>query len=203
MNFAEWADINSQNIQVQIDNNEEFVDVPDGEYLVSLEVADVRFTKVGSFPMGHMRFRILNGEFAGKCIFVNRILAKRDGKDGQRIGMFLRFLSSLDLVDRQHIKFENLEQLNLLLGNILAFCTRENIEIVLQKQTVEKNGRMFENLIPQKVMRGMPPAQPERPAYQGGYQQPERPAYQGGFQQPAAPQGYAPRQQQNDEQIPF
>lgn len=56
-------------------NGGEYVDVPKGEYVVKIEKMELKEAKSGA-PMVAVRFRILDGEFAKSCLFMNQVVTQ-------------------------------------------------------------------------------------------------------------------------------
>lgn len=92
----------------------EYKEVPDGEYVCKLEKLELGETKKDGKPMIKGTFRILQGEFKKSCLFVNQVFTT-----GFPQHKGLQFLRSLQVFDESEIDFDgNFETFNDLLLDI-------------------------------------------------------------------------------------
>ena len=77
----------------------EFEDLPKGTYIVSIEKMELGATKEGNKPMFTVQCKVLEGEYKGRNIFMNRVIYgnKNSEKwnDGKAIRTVIAFLEKL------------------------------------------------------------------------------------------------------------
>lgn len=99
MDFSKFdSQINSDQLQKDIaeaaQNNQQFDETPNGTYVTKVEKLEVGETKDGR-PMLKAQFRIVEGDYKKKCLFVNRVLFGTKN-DGNMIASAIGFLNTLD-----------------------------------------------------------------------------------------------------------
>lgn len=76
INFDDFdSAIDLKGLQKEIDEAKDFEDVPDGDYIVSLDKMEVKKTKNGDKLMLAVQCKIKEGENKGRLIFFNRVIA--------------------------------------------------------------------------------------------------------------------------------
>lgn len=78
----------------------EFKDVPDGNYVCNLEKLELGESKTHK-PMVKAMFRIIEGSFKKQCLFVNQVITP-----GFPLHKGLEFLRSLDVLEESEIDFD-------------------------------------------------------------------------------------------------
>lgn len=124
--MADWSkykNITGDTINQDIDSlGGNDVEVPDGEYLVSIERMEVKPTKTSGDPMLAVWFKIVDSkssnEFVNKMIFMNHVLLKGDKNDSYRIKIANEFLRGLKIFEDEEIKFKNMEDYENLIDDI-------------------------------------------------------------------------------------
>lgn len=99
MDFTKFdKEINIEQLQKDIEaaaeNTQEYDETPDGVYTVKVEKLEVGETK-DHRPMLKAQFRIVEGDYEKRCIFLNRVLYGTKN-DGNMINSAMGFLNSLD-----------------------------------------------------------------------------------------------------------
>lgn len=116
-------------------NNGGFTEVPDGQYMCTVEELELTRSKKG-FPMIKGRFRIKEGEFGGKLMFVNKVLLR--SYDGSTNDNFLvhncnAFLESFHVVS--DVKLTTLSAYAATVEYISQTVTSGNSYYVVNKTT--------------------------------------------------------------------
>lgn len=85
-------------------NNQEFQELPDGEYICKLEKLELGESQKGK-PMIKGQFRILEGEHKKQCLFYNQVFCR--SADGNAFSMHkgLEFLRSLKVFPDEDVDF--------------------------------------------------------------------------------------------------
>ena len=109
----------------------EYKEVPDGEYVCKLEKLELGETKKDGKPMIKAQFRILQGEFKKSCLFVNQVFTT-----GFPQHKGLQFLRSLQVFDESEIDFDgNFKTFNDLLLDIAEFVETDKLTHLVKKST--------------------------------------------------------------------
>lgn len=77
----------------------EFEDVPDGKYIVSIEKMEIKLTKAGDKLMFAAQFKIKEGEHKNRMIFFNRVISGNTSEkwtDAQAIKSVITWLEKLE-----------------------------------------------------------------------------------------------------------
>ena len=85
-------------------NNQEYPEIPDGEYLCKLEKLELDESKAGK-PMIKGQFRILEGKNKKQCLFVNQLFCRSANGNGFPIHKGLEFLRSLKIFAEDEVDF--------------------------------------------------------------------------------------------------
>lgn len=108
MDFSKFDNaINTEDMAKQIEeakNNPQYDnrEVPAGEYTVKLEKMEIAATKDGR-PMFKVMCRILDGEYAKWCLFMNRVIAGTKN-DANMIASVVGWLENLDTEAKPEFK---------------------------------------------------------------------------------------------------
>ena len=100
MNFKQW-DEQYKDITGETETN--FKEVPQGNYIVSVDNLELTASKTTGAPMLSGRFKITEGDYKGSCIFLNQVLTTNLGI--KKSNDLLR-----DLTKSDRIQKENFEQ---------------------------------------------------------------------------------------------
>ena len=84
--FDEKVDLQELQNEVQNAPDNDFADVPDGTYIISIEKMEIKLTKAQDKLMFAVQAKIKEGEQANRMIFFNR---KVDGRTGNQVCMHL------------------------------------------------------------------------------------------------------------------
>lgn len=94
--------------------NNEFTEVPDGNYMCELEKLELGEARKSGKPMLKAQFRIIKGEYRKQCLFVNQVCTA-----GFPMHKALEFLRSLEVLEDMDVDFDgNYEHFNDLLLDI-------------------------------------------------------------------------------------
>ena len=92
--------VNTEELQKEVEAAQEFADVPDGEYIVSIEKMEIKLTKAGDKLMFAVQMKIKEGEQKGRMVFFNRVVGgnKNSDKwnDGKAIKSVITWLEKLE-----------------------------------------------------------------------------------------------------------
>lgn len=106
--FEGRVDLNA--LQKEVAEAKDFEDVPDGDYVVSIEKMEIKLTKAKDKLMFAAQFKIKEGEQKGRMIFFNRvILGNKSPKwtDGQAIKSVCTWVNHLIAEDDAPVDFVN------------------------------------------------------------------------------------------------
>ena len=110
MNWNQFSNINAQELNAQVKNlsKGDFEELPLGRYEVSVEGLELKPTKEKGYPMIAAKFKVVQGEYNGRFIFMNQVVLMGNQHDAMRLGIANRFLESLETgVD---ITFEGVQE---------------------------------------------------------------------------------------------
>jgi hypothetical protein len=96
--------------EVQEAKDTEFADVPDGEYVVSIEKMEIKTTNAGDKLMFAVQAKIKEGEQKGRMIFFNRVITGNSSPkwtDGQAIKSVCSWVNELLSKDEEPVTFVN------------------------------------------------------------------------------------------------
>lgn len=110
--------------------NGDFPEIPDGEYEVSLQSAELTESKKGS-PMLKVDFKIVASEFKKQHIFIYQVIYMGDDNDKIRLSVAKQLLRGLK--SSQNVIFENMGAFAKLIGKIEDECMKR--EYLLKKTT--------------------------------------------------------------------
>jgi hypothetical protein len=124
--FAQWDNaVDVEGLQKDIHDAEQngggnFKEVPHGKYEVSIEKMEVTQTKKTNKPMVTVWFNIVDGEFKGQKLFMNRVIDLNSQWRGKAIHDVNEFLRSLikKCPDAPVVEFKHWEQYANLLMDI-------------------------------------------------------------------------------------
>ena len=108
--FDEKIDLNELQKEVQEAPDTDFADVPDGEYIVSIEKMEIKTTKAGDKLMFAVQAKIKEGEQEKRMIFFNRVISgNRSAKwtDGMAIKSVCTWVNKLLEEDEAPVEFIN------------------------------------------------------------------------------------------------
>jgi Fe-S-cluster formation regulator IscX/YfhJ len=91
--------VNMDELQKEVAEAKEFEDVPDGEYIVSVEKMEITETKKKDKLMFSVQCKIKEGDYKGRLIFFNRVITGNSSPkwtDGQAIKSVLTWLNKLE-----------------------------------------------------------------------------------------------------------
>lgn len=112
----------------------EYREVPAGEYVCSLEKLELAESKSGK-PMVKAMFRIKEGSYKKQCLFYNGVMAANDpSKSGFCIHNVLDFLRDLDLFESADIDFDgDYSEFNELLLDMAEAAEGWKFEVEVEK----------------------------------------------------------------------
>ena len=76
--FDEKVDLQELQNEVQNAPDNDFADVPDGTYIISIEKMEIKLTKAQDKLMFAVQAKIKEGEQANRMIFFNRVISGKD-----------------------------------------------------------------------------------------------------------------------------
>lgn len=106
--FDEKIDLNS--LQKEVEEAKTFTDVPDGEYVVSIEKMEIKLTSKKDKLMFTVQCKIKEGEQKGRMIFFNRTISGSTSQlwtDGQAIKSVCTWVNKLLDEDEEPVTFVN------------------------------------------------------------------------------------------------
>lgn len=114
IDFSAFDDkIDLKALQEEVENapDTDFEDVPDGEYIVSIEKMEIKMTKAKDKLMFAVQCKIKEGEQANRMIFFNRVISgnKNTDKwnDGKAIKSVCTWVNKLLSEDEEPVSFYN------------------------------------------------------------------------------------------------
>lgn len=102
--------IDLDGLQKEVAEAKEFQDVPDGEYVVSIEKMEIKLTKAKDKLMFAVQCKIKEGEQKGRMIFFNRPISGSTSPkwtDGQAIKSVCTWVNELLDADEPPVEFVN------------------------------------------------------------------------------------------------
>lgn len=117
-------------------NTGDYDEVPVGTYECKIEKLELKETKKGD-PMVSAWFRILNGEYQNKVMFMNQVVTQ-----GFQFSIVNRFLKSLDAVDADQVEFVDYGQYNDLLMDIME-AVDGNLEYLIEYKKSKKDFAVY------------------------------------------------------------
>ena len=106
-----------KDIEAAAENGGDFPEIPKGQYEVRLISLELKLTKKTQAPMMAARFKILEGDYKGQNIFMNRVIYGTKN-DGNMIKSALGFLKKLEAPDVV-IAFDSYNQFAELLMDVM------------------------------------------------------------------------------------
>lgn len=113
--FDDKVDLDELQKEVDETKDTDFEDVPDGEYIVSIEKMEIKLTKAEDKLMFAAQFKIKEGEFANRMIFFNRVISGNTSPkwtDAKAIKSVITWLSKLETeVEPEFINYADFSDL--------------------------------------------------------------------------------------------
>lgn len=97
--FDNKVDLEGLQNEVKEAKENEFEDVPDGDYIVTIEKMEIKLTKKGDKLMFAAQFKIREGQYKGRMIFFNRTISGNTSEkwtDAMAIKSIITWLDKLD-----------------------------------------------------------------------------------------------------------
>lgn len=108
--FDGKIDLNALQKEVQEAPDNDFADVPDGEYIVSIEKMEIKLTKNNDKLMFSVQCKIKEGDQENRMIFFNRVISGNSSAkwtDGQAIKSVCTWVNKLLAEDEEPVSFIN------------------------------------------------------------------------------------------------
>lgn len=109
--FDEKIDLKALQKEVEEAPDTDFADVPDGEYIVSIEKMEIKQTKAKDKLMFSVQCKIKEGEQANRMIFFNRVISgnktSERWNDGRAIKSVCTWVNELLGEDEEPVTFYN------------------------------------------------------------------------------------------------
>jgi hypothetical protein len=110
-------------------NGGDFEELPLGKYEIKVNSLELSKSKAGD-PMLKACFKVIQGKYTNRLIFMNQVIFKNDNKNHKRLGMAIQFLKSLDT--SLNIQFENFSQFDQLIVQVMNEIIDQNIEYLIE-----------------------------------------------------------------------
>lgn len=96
-NWGKFNNINAKALNEQSKKlkSGDFEEVPVGKYEIHIESLELKPTKEKGYPMLAGKFKIVQGDYNGRLIFMNQVIAMDNEHDAMRLGIANDFLTSL------------------------------------------------------------------------------------------------------------
>lgn len=109
--FDEKVDLQELQNEVQNAPDNDFADVPDGTYIISIEKMEIKLTKAQDKLMFAVQCKIKEGEQANRMIFFNRVISgnkvSENWNDGRAIKSVCTWVNELLGKDETPVEFIN------------------------------------------------------------------------------------------------
>lgn len=108
--FDSKVDLEGLQKEVAEAKDNEFEDVPDGDYVVSIEKMEIKLTNAKDKLMFAVSAKIKEGEHKGKLLFFNRVISGNTSPkwtDGQAIKSVVTWVNKLLAEDEEPVDFVN------------------------------------------------------------------------------------------------
>lgn len=125
-NWNAFANINAKalNDQAKTLAKGDFEELPLGRYEVSVESMELKPTKKTGAPMIAVKFKVVEGEFKGRFIFMHQVVLMGNEHDAMRLRIANQFLESLET--GLDITFEGVDEYETLVADVFdAIGNRE------------------------------------------------------------------------------
>lgn len=107
--FDENIDLNALQKEVEAASDADFADVPDGEYIVSIEKMEIKLTNAKDKLMFAVQCKIKEGEQKDRMIFFNRVISGNKNSetwnDGKAIKSVATWVNKLLSEDEEPVIF--------------------------------------------------------------------------------------------------
>lgn len=111
--FDSKVDLAALQKEVEEAKDTDFGDVPDGDYIVSIEKMEIKLTKAQDKLMFAVQCKIKEGEQANRTIFFNRVISGNKNSetwnDGRAIKSVCTWVNELLGEDEEPVEFVNYE----------------------------------------------------------------------------------------------
>ena len=115
----------------------EYMEIPDGEYIIAITSMFVGYTKSTNRPVLKCVFKITDGEYENKCIYMNQILTAQ-----YPIKIATDFLKSLGTSNTKEIAYNGFEEFKILTDKIFEEI-KGNVEYGISYKTNSKGYKEF------------------------------------------------------------
>lgn len=131
-NWGKYENIDAKklNDEVQELGDGDFEDLPKGKYEVEITNMELKPTKEKGYPMLAVSFKVLEGEYKNRLIFMNQVVIMGDKNDAIRLKVANSFLQSLD--SGVAINFESVRGYEELIGAIFDAVKQKGYEYLLE-----------------------------------------------------------------------
>lgn len=116
---------------------QEYEDLPDDIYEVEVEKMELKESKKGD-PMFSVMFRILEGDYKGRCLFMNQVV-----KEKFAVNIVLHFLKATDTVEAKDLVFESFKQFDNLICNCYESMKASGLEYAVQQTTTVRGDNKY------------------------------------------------------------
>lgn len=143
-NWSNFKNINAKQLNEEAKslNKGDFEELPLGRYEVSVESMELKPTKEKGYPMIAVKFKVVQGEFDGRFIFMNQVVLMGNEHDSMRLSIANRFLESLETgVD---ISFEGIEEYEALVDEVFNAIGRKEYLLEIGEKKGFRNYKIVE-----------------------------------------------------------
>ncbi len=143
-NWSNFSNINAQELNAQVKDlsKGDFEELPLGRYEVSVEGLELKPTKEKGYPMVAAKFKVVQGEYDGRFIFMNQVVIRGDQHDAMRLRIANQFLDSLETgVD---ITFEGVQEYSDLIDEVFNNIGRKEYLLEIGEKKGFRNYKVVE-----------------------------------------------------------
>lgn len=147
--FDSKCDIQGMKQDIKKASENSFEEVPVGKYEVALEKLEMKATKKNGYPMMVAQFKVVEGEYKKRKIFVNQVLFNGDAHDGLRLQIAETFLRNLDtgiVVD-----FEGFQAFSELIDRIAVQAVDEEYLLEIGEKKGFRNYKILEHYVADNI----------------------------------------------------
>lgn len=121
-------DVNKE-VEKNKQNGGQFEELPLGKYEIKVTSLELSKSNAGD-PMLKACFKVIQGKYTNRLIFMNQVIFKNDNKNHKRLGMVIQFLRSLDT--NLNIQFENFSQFDQLIVQVMNEIIDQKLEYLIK-----------------------------------------------------------------------
>jgi len=138
--------VDMEALQQDVENANDFEDVPDGTYIVGIDKMEIKETKAGDKLMFSVAAKIKEGEFQNRLLFFNRVICGNSSPrwtDAQAIKSVITWVNKLLAPGEAPVEFVNYEDFDCQILDVFQ-SVKDTVEIEMEWKAKNFNPMHFE-----------------------------------------------------------